>query len=189
MKAESSRTIEQRRRRVALAQADGLVPAEIAVRLALRPEQVKEDLDAIAADPNNPAYLSPKRAFARRLDNLDALEQEAREHMESALGDDDTDAANRWFESIRRIAQERGRLLSQIGVVNRAMEQIPPDEPAEETSALSPKARKLIAEIALAEKLGRSWEAELRVEDTALDPVPDPEFAKRNPAGEPPATT
>ncbi len=163
----------QRRRKVALLLADGMPIAEVARTLKLRAEVVEAERKAIEADPNNIDYLSPKRALGRLLDAYDALEREAREHLRVAVEQGKADVANRWFESIRRLTEDRGRVLHQIGVLNRATQEAARDDPEEPVERLSPRARKLMARIALAERLGHPWRADIVFEDTtALEPVP-----------------
>ena len=51
------------------------------------------------------------------------------------------------------------------------------DQPTSLEETLSARARKLIARIALAEKVGHPWDAHLEVQDTtAEEPVPDPDW-------------
>jgi hypothetical protein len=168
--------ISARRRRVALLLAEGMSTNEIAGALKVRWDVADADVKAVEADPNNIDYLQPKHALGRLLDNYDRLEREARDHLARSIADGKMEAANRWFESIRRLAEDRGRVLQQIGVLNRAAEDAPRDEPEGLEDLLSPRARKLMARIALAEKMGHRWRGEIDVEDTtALDPVPDTE--------------
>ena len=168
--------IPARRRRVAQLRAEGVAPAEIASTLKLRLEVVEADVKALAADPNNLDYLQRKQALTRLLDNYDRIEREAREYLQTAIAEGKLDAANRWFESIRRIATDRGRVLEKIGVLNRVVEDVQPeDRAASLEDRLSPRARKLVARIALAEKVGHAWDAHLEIQDPAAEePVPDP---------------
>jgi hypothetical protein len=46
----------------------------------------------------------------------------------------------------------------------------------------------VISQIALAERMGWHWRADLQVDKRTEEPIPDPEFAHRNPAGERPST-
>jgi len=179
-----AKNAEQRRRRIAMALADGMSVPEICRALKLRRAIVEREREAIEADPNNLAYLSPKRAFAQRLDAYDVLEQEARTHMKAALAKGKLDVANKWFESLRRIGGERGRLLREIGVFNRAFEDVSAAAAApDEGATVSTKAKSLLARIALAEKRGRAWDVELRVDESALEPVPDPRSSDEIPPG------
>ena len=170
--------VTTRRRRVAQLRAEGMSPAEIASALKLRLEIVEADAKAIAADPNNLDYLQRKQALQGVLDNYDRIECEAREHLQTSLDQGKMDAANRWFESIRRIATDRGRVLEKIGVLNRAVDDLPADDqPRSLEETLSARARKLIARIALAERVGNTWDAHLEIQDTtAEEPVPDPDW-------------
>ncbi len=168
--------ITGRRRRVAHLLGEGMSTNEIAETLGVRWDVADGDIKAVRADPNNIDYLSPKHALGRLLDNYDTLEREAREHLAASVADGKMEAANRWFESIRRIAEDRGHVLHQIGLLNRAADQAPDAElePRME-DLLSPRARTLVARIALAEKMGHRWTAEIQVEDTtAVEPVPVP---------------
>lgn len=176
MKARSK--ILLRRRRVAQMLAEGMSVHEIAKTLHMRWDYVEADVKVIQADPNNVDYLSPKRALGRLLDAYDDLEREARQHLKLSIEQGKLDAANRWFESVRRIAEDRGRVLHQIGVLNRATQEITetPREPRLE-DRLSPRARRMLTRIALAEKVGHDWSADLQVRDRkALEPEPDPDF-------------
>ncbi len=165
--------ITTRRRRVAQLLAEGLSTNEIASALKIRWDVADADVKAVAADPNNIDYLLPKHALGRLLDNHDRLEREAREHLARSITDGKMEAANRWFESIRRIAEDRGRVLQQIGVLNRAAEEAP-EEATRLEDLLSPRARSLLARIALAEKMGHRWTGEIEIEDTtAVEPVPE----------------
>lgn len=167
--------IAARRRRAAQMLAEGMSTNEIAAALKVRWDVADADVKAVQADPNNIDYLSPKHALGRLLDNHDRLEREARDHLARAIAEGKMEAANRWFESIRRIAEDRGRVLQQIGVLNRAAEGAPRDDASSLEDLLSPRARKLMARIALAEKMGHPWRADLDIEDrTATDPTPDP---------------
>ncbi len=173
--------VTTRRRRVAQLRAEGMSLTEIASALKLRLELVEADSKAIAADPNNLDYLQRKQALQGVLDNYDRIEREAREHLQTSLDQGKLDAANRWFESIRRIATDRGRVLEKIGVLNRAVDDLPAeDQPRSLEETLSPRARKLIARIALAEKVGDTWDAHLEIQHTtAEEPVPDPDWPAR----------
>lgn len=167
----------QRRRRVAMLLGEGMSANEIAKALKLRWDVVDEDRKLIQGDPNNIDYISPKRALGRLLDNYDILEKRASEHLQLALDQGKLDSANRWFETIRRIAEDRGKVLHQIGLLNRAAREAPSDEADHGEPRVSTRARELMGRIALAEKLGHPWRCDLVVEDTtALEPVPDPDF-------------
>lgn len=181
--------LTERRRRVAQLLADGQSTNEIARILQIRWDVAEADVKAVGADPNNIAYLSPKRALGRLLDGYDALEHEARQHLALAIEKGHLDGANRWFESIRRITEDRGRVLHQIGVLNRAARQASATaDEARPGPRLSPRARKLMARIALAEKLGHGWSGEPAFEEPAAEPPePDPELTHSTPAPTPPA--
>ena len=169
--------ITARRRRVAQLLAEGMSTNEIAGTLKVRWDVADADVKAVQGDPNNIDYLSPKHALGRLLDNYDRLEREARDQLARAVDEGKMEAANRWFESIRRIAEDRGRVLQQIGVLNRAAEDAPRDEVSSLDDLLSPRARKVMARIALAEKMGHPWRANLDIEDrTATEPTPDPDL-------------
>lgn len=169
--------IANRRRRVAMLLAEGMSVNEIARALKIRWDVADEDVKLIREDPNNIDYISPKRALGRLLDNYDTLEKRASEHLQLALDQGKLDSANRWFETIRRIAEDRGKVLHQIGLLNRAAREAPAEDPEHAEPRLSARARELMARIALAEKLGHPWKCDLVVEDTtALEPVPDPLF-------------
>lgn len=168
----------ERRRRVAQLLADGQSTNEIARALGVRWDVAEADIQAVKADPNNIDYLSPKRALGRLLDGYDTLEREAREHLALAIQEGKLDSANRWFESIRRITEDRGRVLHQIGVLNRAARQAAStQDEGRPGPRLSPRARKLVARVMLAEKLGHAWTGELSFQEpAALEPEPDPDF-------------
>lgn len=168
--------ISHRRRRVAHLLGEGMSTNEIAEALGIRWDVADADVKAVRADPNNIDYLQPKHALGRLLDNYDTLEREAREHLAASVTDGKMEAANRWFESIRRLAEDRGHVLHQIGLLNRAADQAPESElePRME-DLLSPRARALVARIALAEKMGNRWTADVQIEDTtAVEPAPAP---------------
>ncbi len=177
-----------RRRRIAQLLGEGVAAEEIAEHLDIRPEMADADLKAIAADPNNIDYLQPKQALAQLLDSLDRLEREARDQMRCAVDASRIEAANRWFESIRRLAEDRGRVLQQIGLLNRAAQEAPTEGQRSLEELLSPRARKLLARIALAERMGHPWQVTLTIEDaTALPPL-DEGDEEISPPGERPAS-
>ncbi len=166
--------ISTRRRRIAQLLAEGVLATEIAEHLGIRPEVADADVRAIAADPNNIDYLQPKQALASLLDSLDRLEREAREHLDAAAKGGKLEAANRWFESVRRLTEDRGRVLQQLGLLNRAAEEGPAEGARSLEDLLSPRARKLMARIALAERMGHPWHGDITIEDaTALPSIPD----------------
>ncbi len=174
-------SIATRRRRVAYLLIEGLSAEEIASRLEVRPALVEADAKAIDADPNNPDYLHPKRVLTKLLDRYDKLEEEARGYLQRALDADKLDSAVKWFDTIRRITEDRGRVLGEIGLLNKGAE-VEPVQAEDDQEGLSPEARRLIAQIRLAEKLGHTWRSNLVVDDpSALAPEPDPD-------PEPPAT-
>ena len=156
--------------------AERMSTNEIAEALGIRWDVADGDVTAVRADPNNIDYISPKHALGRLLDNYDALEREAREQLAASVKDGKLEAANRWFESIRRIGDDRGRVLHQIGLLNRAADEVPKGElETRMEDLLSPRARALVARIALAEKMGHRWTGEIEIEDTtAIEPVPAP---------------
>ncbi len=166
--------VTTRRRHIAQLLAEGVLASEIAEHLGIRPEVADADVRAIAVDPNNIDYLQPKQALASLLDNLDRLEREAREQLQKAVDGGKPEAANRWFESVRRLTEDRSRVLQQLGLLDRAAEAAPTDGQKSLEELLSPRARKLMARIALAERMGNPWGGDITIEDaTALPPIAD----------------
>ncbi len=176
--------IKRRRRRVAFLLTEGMSVLEIARTLKQHRDIITTDIKTIEDDPNNLDYISPKRALGRLLDRYDGLEREAREHLRRAVDEGKLDAANRWFESVRRLAEDHGRVLQQLGVLNRAIDEVQRDSEEQPTEpTLSPKAQRLLTRIRLAEKLGRSWSGEVTVEDNAEAPTPEPGHRPPKPEG------
>ncbi len=166
----------QRARRVVVARmlAAGASVNAIAKHLGIGWESANREVQYVKARQDTAEYMTAERALVVTVARLAALEDVALGHVKLAAELGEHRLARRWFESARRVARARGRLLAEAGALRGDAGGSPDLRTELPALELSARALELQARIARAEQLGQTWEVRVTFDvPEALEPIPD----------------